>query len=66
MGSGGTTVFEISGVSEGRCTFRAAYAQEWEFGGFETMENSFDLLEIPIRVSPFCDTTMDCVQYGYS
>lgn len=59
MGGGGVATFKLSAVEEGKCTFRAAYDQYWEFDGFENDQNaSYDFLEIPVIVSSSCEPSI--------
>ena len=51
MGVGGTTTIMFQGWAEGNCTFRAANARSWEFDGFDSIDNSMDVVEIPVIVT---------------
>ena len=39
MGVPGTTTVKLTGFLEGQCTWRAAYARDWEFTGFNDTNN---------------------------
>ena len=53
MGAPGTKYITFTGVEPGKCTFRMAYARQWEFDWEDeaTKANADQIIEIPVVVA---------------
>ena len=49
-GAPGTACFSFTGKNKGECTFRMAYARNWEFDWGENIGESDQIIEIPVSV----------------